>query len=136
MSHSKHGEIHHFEINVSNLKISKDFYTYLLAKFNYVLYQEWKLGFSMKLNNTYIVFVQVEADFANNPYHRKNIGLNHLALIASSKEFIDDLRLELITKEITLLYDELYPHAGGTNTYALYFEDPDRLKIEIAYKDN
>ena len=42
----KHGQVSHIEINVRNLYEAKSFYTYLLAKFNYELYQEWELGFS------------------------------------------------------------------------------------------
>lgn len=128
----KHGQVSHIEINVRNLDEAKSFYTYLLAKFNYELYQEWELGFSLKLDNTYLVFVQVEADFANNSYHRKNIGLNHLAFISDSKALIDELRQDLISKNIKLLYDQDYPHAGGA-THSLFFEGPDRLKLEVTY---
>ncbi len=32
---------------------------------------------------------------------------------------------------LTLLYQETYPHAGGEESYAVYFEDPDRIKVEI-----
>lgn len=32
---------------------------------------------------------------------------------------------------INELYRELYPYAGGKKHYALFFEDPDRIKLEI-----
>jgi len=35
-------------------------------------------------------------------------------------------------KNIPLLYSDKYPHAGGQDCYSVYFEDPDRIKIEIS----
>ncbi len=29
------------------------------------------------------------------------------------------------------LYPERYPHAASSESYALYFEDPDRIKVEL-----
>ena len=29
------------------------------------------------------------------------------------------------------IYDDKYPYAGGAEHYAVYFEDPDRIKVEI-----
>jgi hypothetical protein len=31
----------------------------------------------------------------------------------------------------TLLYDELYPYATAPDYYALFCEDPDRIKLEV-----
>ena len=39
----------------------------------------------------------------------------------------------MIEENVELLYDEKYSYAGGKNHYALYFEDPDRIKVEIVY---
>lgn len=41
------------------------------------------------------------------------------------------LREELKMNGMIELYHELYPYAGGKNHYALFFEDPDRIKLEI-----
>tara|TARA_R110002124_G_scaffold80710_4_gene213444 strand:- start:1015 stop:1197 length:183 start_codon:yes stop_codon:yes gene_type:complete len=38
---------------------------------------------------------------------------------------------KLMRRGLTLLYQETYPHAGGEESYAVYFEDPDRIKVEI-----
>lgn len=34
-------------------------------------------------------------------------------------------------KKINLLYQERHPFAGGDSHYAVYFEDPDRIKVEL-----
>ena len=65
------------------------------------------------------------------PYHRCRTGLNHLAFHAESREFVDLMTIELKNKKIKILYEEKHPFAGGEDYYALFFEDPDRIKIEL-----
>jgi catechol 2,3-dioxygenase-like lactoylglutathione lyase family enzyme len=103
----------------------------ILESLGYQLFQEWEEGFSLKSGGTYIVFVQVEEQYKNNGYHRKNVGLNHLAFSVTNKREVDDLRTFLKDEGVPLLYDEQYPFAGGDNHYAVYFEDPDRIKLEV-----
>ena len=95
------------------------------------MFQEWKDGFSYKKDEFYIVFVQTKEKYLNNGYNRCNIGLNHLAFRCQTKDKIDQIRKNLIQRNIVLLYDDQYPYAGGAEHYAVYFEDPDRIKIEI-----
>lgn len=127
------GAIHHIELYVSDLNKSRMFYEKLLEQLDYSIYQEWEHGFSLRLGSMYIVFVEVDPKYKYNGYHRKNIGLNHLAFSVDSEAEVDDLRGFLLENNVTLLYDEKYPYAGGENHYAVYFEDPDRIKLEIAH---
>lgn len=60
-----------------------------------------------------------------------NINFNHLAFYGGSRKQVDQLRKDLITRSVNLLYEDRYPYAGGENHYALYFEDPDGIKIEV-----
>lgn len=129
------GAIHHIEFYVKDLAVSRVFYQNLLEKLGYQLYQEWEQGFSFKLGDTYLVFVQVEEPYQKNGYHRKNIGLNHLALSVDSHKEVDELREYLLKHSVSLLYDEKYPFAGGKQHYAVFFEDPDRMKLEIAVRN-
>lgn len=124
--------IHHIEINVKNLDTSKRFYSMLLPELGYELYQDWPKGFSFKGDNSYIVFVQTEEPYLNMPYHRKAIGLNHLAFRAASPEVVDLLAGKLRSLGVSMLYEDRFPFAGGPGHYAVFLEDPDRLKIEIA----
>lgn len=129
------GAIHHIEFYVKDLAVSRVFYQNLLEKLGYQLYQEWEQGFSFKLGDTYLVFVQVEEPYQKNGYHRKNIGLNHLAFSVDSHKEVDELREYLLKHSVSLLYDEKYPFAGGKQHYAVFFEDPDRMKLEIAVRN-
>lgn len=125
------GVLHHIEIYVKDLNKSKDFWGWLLHELGYKEYQTWPQGISYILEKTYIVFVQVEEKFLDIPYHRCRAGLNHLAFHGGSKEFVDDITLKLRIKGIKILYENKHPYAGGPDYYAVYFEDPDRMKVEI-----
>ena len=129
-------EIHHIEIYVSNLQRSIEFWNWLLvAELGYKKFQEWDERISYKLSNSYIVFVQTEKRFLDNTYHRKRTGLNHIAFHAESREKIDDLTKKLREKKIKILYENQHPFAGGNESYAVYFEDPDRIKVEVVVSE-
>nr|WP_179602838.1 VOC family protein [Neobacillus niacini] len=123
--------LHHVEIYVSNLEKSVDFWGWLLTELGYEQYQKWELGVSWKYQETYLVFVQAEERFLDVPYHRCRVGLNHLAFHATSREHVDEITEILIKKEIPILYREKHPFAGGPGYYAVFFEDPDRIKVEL-----
>lgn len=125
------GRLHHVELYVRDLETSRRFWSWLLERLGYTLFQEWDAGFSYILGETYIVFVQAEKRFLDIPYHRCRAGLNHLAFFADSREFVDEVTAELRGKGITILYANRHPYAGGEDYYAVFFEDPDRMKVEI-----
>ncbi len=129
------GTLHHVELYVRDLETSRQFWSWLLARLGYQLYQEWDAGFSYVLGDTYIVFVQVEDRFLDIPYHRCRAGLNHLAFHAGSREFVDQITDELRSRGVHILYQDRHPFAGGEDYYAVFFEDPDRMKVEITAAD-
>lgn len=125
------GLIHHIEIYVSDLKRTADFWSWFLKDLGYASFQEWESGQSWKVDQTYIVFVQAEDRFLDIPYHRCRVGLNHLAFHASSRQHVDEMTDKLKDRGINILYSEKHPFAGGESHYAVYFEDPDRIKVEL-----
>jgi catechol 2,3-dioxygenase-like lactoylglutathione lyase family enzyme len=123
--------LHHIEINVSNLEKTKMFWGWIMPKLGYEIFQQWKSGISWKQGSTYIVFVQTKDQHLPSSFHRSQTGLNHLAFHANSKQQVDDMTLELMKKGVEILYQDCHPYAGGQNHYAVFFEDPDRIKVEI-----
>jgi catechol 2,3-dioxygenase-like lactoylglutathione lyase family enzyme len=65
------------------------------------------------------------------PYHRSRVGLNHLAFHGESKEQVDWMTDQLKEKGIPILYQDRHPFAGGNSHYAVFFEDPDCIKVEL-----
>jgi len=125
------GQLHHIEIYVKDLKCSIEFWGWLLVKLGYSQFQKWDSGISYKLKESYIVFVQVEERFKDITYHRCRAGLNHLSFHGGTRHEVDEITAELRAKSIKILYEDRHPFAGGDNYYAVYFEDPDRMKVEI-----
>ncbi|MEN6417567.1 MAG: VOC family protein [Clostridiaceae bacterium] len=125
------GALHHVEIYVKNLAVSKEFWGWLLEKLGYTVFQEWDAGISYLLGDTYLVFVQTEEKHLDVPYHRCRAGLNHLAFHGESRAFVDEMTTLLRERGVTILYEDRHPYAGGDDYYAVFFEDPDRMKVEI-----
>lgn len=125
------GLIHHIEFYVSDLETSANFWGWFLEDLGYSVFQKWKNGQSWKIEDTYIVFVQTEERFLDVAYHRCRVGLNHLAFHANSRQQVDDTVIKLKDAGINILYPEKHPFAGGENYYAVFFEDPDRIKVEL-----
>ncbi len=125
------GALHHIELYVASLGASVRFWEPLLGMLGYVKFQEWKHGVSYKLGPTYLVLVQTEPEFLVPSYHRKRVGLNHLAFHAGSRSQVDDITAWVRRSGHRVLYEDRHPFAGGPAYYALYCEDPDQIKVEI-----
>ncbi|MGF2616530.1 hypothetical protein FZC84_01910 [Rossellomorea vietnamensis] len=127
--------LHHIEIYVSNLNKTVEFWDWLLKELGYETYQQWDSGRSWIMKDTYLVFVQAEERFLDIAYHRCRVGLNHLAFHALSRKHVDQLTEKLREKNRNILYSDRHPFAGGKDYYAVFFEDPDRIKVEIVAPD-
>ncbi|HEY2421656.1 MAG TPA: VOC family protein [Neobacillus sp.] len=123
--------LHHLEINVSNLSNTIEFWGWFLPELGYEQYQKWNSGISWKSGETYLVFVQTEERYLNVSYHRSRVGLNHLAFHAKSAEHVEEITDKLKARGINILYQDKHPYAGGPQHYAVFFEDPDRIKVEL-----
>jgi catechol 2,3-dioxygenase-like lactoylglutathione lyase family enzyme len=125
--------LHHVEIYVSNLDASHAFWASLLAQIGYEESDRWGDGFTLAHeDDAYLTFVQVAEKHAHRHYHRSGIGLNHLAFRVKDRETVDRLRQFCRENDVSCLYDERYPFAnGGIDYYALFIEDPDRIKVEF-----
>ena len=80
---------------------------------------------------TYICFVQAATEHIEAGYHRKRVGLNHLAFHAKSRAHVDQVAQWAKSAGFACLYEEQYPYASGPGYYAFYCEDPDRIKVEL-----
>lgn len=125
--------LHHVEIYVSNLEISHAFWAGLLAQIGYEKESSWDDGFTLAhADDAYLTFVQVAEKHAHRAYHRSGVGLNHLAFRVRDREGVDKLRDYCQENGIVRLYEDRYPFAnGGSDYYALFIEDPDRIKVEF-----
>ncbi|MDZ4663197.1 MAG: VOC family protein [Pseudomonadota bacterium] len=125
-------KVSHIEIYVSDYAKSIRFYDVILP------FIGWRRLVCQTSHTTFtdgeskIVFCPVEEKYLEQGYHRKRAGLNHLAFYADSKEQVDKLFSEILRpREIQCLYEG--NPTGDPEYYAVFFEDPDRIKIEVVY---
>ena len=129
---------HHIELNVSNLHKSREFYEPIMEwlgwKFHYVV--EGCRGWRKDGCGFYLV--QTDARFRDAGYHRKRTGLAHVAFTVPTHQEVDRFTDEVLKpRGIPTLYKSPMEDANYENGYrTVYFEDPDRIKIEIVHSND
>jgi catechol 2,3-dioxygenase-like lactoylglutathione lyase family enzyme len=136
--HEQSGLLHHLELYVIDLDMATAFWGWFLDELGYTEHQRWKDGRSWKLGPTYLVLVRVDTKYRNHEFHRCTPGLNHLAFHAESRERVDEMTQRLHERDVTVLYEDDHPYAGGPDHYAVYFEapTPERLKVELVAQES
>lgn len=128
--------LYHIHLNVSDAKISLPFYKDLFAYLEYKIIDESSEHIGVSNGSTDFWIIETEKDYKSNKFNRKNTGINHLAFRLNSKEDVDTFVKEFLKpRRIETLYDtpKAFPEYGG-EYYAAFFEDPDRIKLEVMYK--
>ncbi len=125
--------LYHLQINVSDSSRSFSFYKDLLDYLGFKKkYEEGKVvAFSDGKMNIWLE--ETDEKFRKNNFHRKNTGLNHLAFRVETKEQVDRFHHEFLQpRKIATLYSspKLFLEYSPTY-YAVFFEDPDRIKLEV-----
>ena len=123
--------LHHIEIYVSDLERSRAFWSPFMKQLGYEA-DRWSEGMNyVKEEEAYLCFLQAPPEHLEAGYHRKRVGLNHLAFKGISRAHVDEMAAWVKDSGHTTLYESEYPFASGPDYYALYCEDPDRIKVEV-----
>jgi len=127
--------LYHVQLNVGDTANAMGFYRRLFGYFEYRILVESNDFMGVSNGTTDFWLMATPAERREPEFHRKNTGLNHLCFGVRTREDVDRFVTEFLAPHaIPVLYDSPrdYPeyHAGY---YAVFFEDPDRLKIEVAH---
>ncbi len=128
--------LYHLQINISNAQKSIPFYKDLLGYFEYKIIDESDSHLGATNGTTDFWLIETEDTFKAAAFHRKQTGLNHLAFRVNTKEDVETFVNEFLKpRNITPLYSSPkdYPEYSQ-NYYAVFFEDPDRIKLEVVFK--
>ena len=119
----------HVKINVSDVGFYKNFLTYL----GFEIYKEHPGGFGVKKGEIGIWVYSTPGQHIRD-FNYQTTGLNHLAFKVESKEAVNKFYKDyLLPKRISVLDEpKEYPYEEGY--YAVFFEDPDHIKLEVVYK--
>jgi catechol 2,3-dioxygenase-like lactoylglutathione lyase family enzyme len=125
--------IDHLTIRVSNLKRSKKFYDKLLGFMGFEL--EWEFGKTLGWNNGRTMYWIAEADARGKKHKHRigDVGFHHYAFELARPEQVDQV-YELLKEMGAEIVDPPadYPDYGE-GYRAVYFLDPDGLKLEAMY---
>lgn len=128
-------KLEHVILNVSDPSKSFPFYKDLFGYFRYKTIVDDVDHVAFRKNGTPdFWFVATDSKYVSNGFHRKNTGINHFAFHVSSQQEIDEFADKFLkSRNIPPLYSspKLFPEYTP-DYYAVFFEDPDRLKIEVA----
>ena len=122
--------IDHLVIRVGDLERSKRFYDSLLGFMGFEL--EWEFDSIVGWNNGVTMFWIGEADAEGKrrPHRRGDIGYHHYAFELAARQEVDELYAFLLAEKIEVVDPPAdYPHYGE-GYYAVFFLDPDGLKLE------
>ena len=120
--------IDHIVLSVGDFARSKDFYDKLLGflgfkrKYDYADMAGWSNG------KTLFWIAAADTQGRKRRYRKGDIGFHHYAFELASRDDVDQLGAFLEKNAITVLDPpgEYYDH----NYYAVYFSDPDGMKLE------
>jgi catechol 2,3-dioxygenase-like lactoylglutathione lyase family enzyme len=127
--------LYHVQLNVADEDRSIPFYRDLFGALEYheIMAERDVLGVSDGASAIWIIATPPE--HRTPPFHRKRTGLNHLAFRVGTRGDVDRFLAEFLhPRAVPFLYGgpREYPeYAAGY--YAVFFEDPDRIKLEVAH---
>jgi len=127
--------VHHVDLVVSSIERSLPFYTELLSPLGFHRVSEvegergetiWYIGGS----GSSIGLREAQSD--DGPFDRYRVGLHHLAFEAASRADVDE-RADWLRAHDVELESEPQEYAYSPGYYAVFFFDPDGLKLEIVH---
>ena len=125
--------IDHLAIRVSDLARSKRFYDRLLGFMGFV--REWEFGEVVGWNNWETMFwiTQADAEGMRHPHRTGAIGYHHYAFELGAREEVDDLYAFLLEEGVEIADPPAAYPDYGEGYYAVFFLDPDGLKLEAMH---
>jgi catechol 2,3-dioxygenase-like lactoylglutathione lyase family enzyme len=127
--------VYHLQINARDGAVSIPFYRALLGYLEYRVTYEAPGVLGMSNRTTDLWIMAVPPDRRPHAPHRKNPGLNHIAFRVDSRADVDHFHTDFLRPhKIPVLYGgpRDYPEYRA-GYYAVFFEDPDRLKLEVVH---
>ncbi|HET6401346.1 MAG TPA: VOC family protein [Candidatus Kapabacteria bacterium] len=127
--------IGHIMLNVSDFLQSEAFYDRVLSGLGFTTnHREENADVAVKsyVSGEHNIWIRSDRTALHQPFVR-DIGLDHLALSARSKDEVDRIYEELRAVNATVTRPPASYPEYSPDYYAFYFRDPDGIPLEIAY---
>lgn len=133
---SARGLVHHIDLTVSDLARSRAFYEVVLGFLGYRRATDHDNGSDWdRAGEPFhsIGILKARDEGAARTHDRTSPGLHHLAWTSDSRDDVDRLHALLIELGATILDAPADYPRYGPEYYAIFFADPDGLKLEYVY---
>lgn len=132
------GRLNHVDLTVRDPQVSFPFYDAVLGFMGYRLADSHPRGFDWDLGAHGTSFCSIgikkaEGEGAGRIHDRYSPGLHHIAWHAESREDVEALHRLLLKIGATVLDAPAEYPQYGAGYYAVFFADPDGLKLEYVY---
>jgi glyoxylase I family protein len=125
------GGLHHVDLTVADFRRSKEFYAKVLPLMGFTRLPK-EFGAVAWQGQTIIAIQLARPEEKDRAHSRYAPGLHHMAFRAPSRVAVDQLYTELTALAVTILDPPAaYPYSEGY--YAVFFADPDGLKLEYVH---
>ena len=133
------GIVHHLDLTVRDPDVSFAFYDAVLSFIGYRArlrradYCDWVIEGPQVRHS--VGLLPARGDGARREHDRYSPGLHHVAWAAETREDVDRMHRHLVaTGAVVLDAPADYPQYNeGRGYYAVFFADPDGLKLEFVY---
>jgi glyoxylase I family protein len=127
------GRVHHVFVNVKDVERSRPFYAWLMPRLGYATHWSYEGGVGWLSPGGSFWLKAADPRFTADEFHKDRVGLCEIAFAAASRDEVDVLGRELAERGVTILdppreYPEYVP-----GYYAVFFADPDGLKLEFVH---
>jgi glyoxylase I family protein len=133
--------VDHIDLVVSSLERSLIFYRAFLGHLGYV-----REGSIRGERGEVVVYLnpvggggsiglrEAQSDAHATPYDRYAVGVHHIAFLAPSRRAVDECAAWLRSRDDVTIESEPREYGYSPGYYALFFHDPDGLKIELVHQ--
>lgn len=130
------GTVHHIDLTVKSAQASRSFYESVLGFMGYVIVDDREafVDFQIPGQPHYVGIANASGANADRTHDRYSPGLHHIAWNAESRADVDALYAVLQQIGATILDPPAAYPQYGPGYYAVFFADPDGLKLEYVHK--
>jgi glyoxylase I family protein len=126
--------IEHVDVTVNDLARSVIFYDKVMPALGFKRLPDNDRN-NLRWANAHLTFAIRPAEVSERDaaFNRYRVGLHHLALKAKSRAAIAEFHRFLMREKLPILDAPAEYPQYGTNYYALFFADPDGMKLELVH---
>ncbi|MDJ0957205.1 MAG: VOC family protein [Arenicellales bacterium] len=127
------GIVNHIALSVTDKQASADFYAPILEFLGYQRRSKY-LWRRPDCIGDFILY-KTKQKYQQQPHHKGQTGIHHLAFNSDTKEEVDEF-YELLLKVGAKVLNAPATYTYSRGYYAVFFEDLDGIKLELAYTPN